>query len=106
MVHDRRLYQRLTPSLPQLILLDESKYSLLFDLSEAGLAVEGFTAQDPRRPVSLEFDMPEGSGCIQARAEVVWMSDSGYRTGFRFLDLPENSRKQLKDWVSSAPPAE
>ncbi len=101
MVQDRRLYQRLTPSSPQLVLLDESKYSLLFDLSESGLAVEGFAAQGPNSLTSLEFDMPEGSGCVQARAEIVWTSDSGYRTGLRFLDLPDASRQQLRDWIAS-----
>jgi len=101
MVQERRQHQRLAPSSPQLVLVDESKYSLLFDLSEGGLAVEGFSAQDPNRPISLEFDMPEGSCCIQAKAEIVWTSDSGYRTGFRFLDLPEASRQQLRNWIST-----
>jgi septal ring-binding cell division protein DamX len=100
MVQERRRHQRLAPSSPQLVLLDESKYSLLFDLSEGGLAVEGFSARDPKRAISLEFDIPEGSCCIQARAEIVWMSDSGYRTGFRFLDLSDTSRQQLRDWIS------
>jgi septal ring-binding cell division protein DamX len=101
MVQERRQHQRLAPSSPQLVLLDESKYSLLFDLSEGGLAVEGFSVQDPSRAISLEFDMPEGSCCIQAKAEVAWTSDSGYRTGFRFLDLSETSRQQLKNWVET-----
>jgi septal ring-binding cell division protein DamX len=101
MVPDRRQYQRLTPSAPQLVLLDESKYSLLFDLSEGGLAVEGFAAHNPDRALSLEFDMPEGSCCVQAKAEIVWTSDSGYRTGFRFVELSDNSREQLRNWVSA-----
>ena len=99
MVQERRLHQRLTPSSPQLVLLDESKYSLLFDLSEGGLAVEGFSIDDPNRAISLEFDMPDGSCCIQAKAEVAWTSDSGYRTGFRFVDLPDASRLQLRNWI-------
>jgi sporulation related protein/PilZ domain-containing protein len=99
MVQERRLHQRLTPSSPQLVLLDESKYSLLFDLSEGGLAVEGFSIDDSNRAISLEFDMPEGSCCIQAKAEVAWTSDSGYRTGFRFVDLPDASRVQLRNWI-------
>jgi len=99
MVQERRLHQRLTPSSPQLVLLDESKYSLLFDLSEGGLAVEGFSIDDPNRAISVEFDMPEGSCCIQAKAEVAWTSDSGYRTGFRFVDLPDASRLQLRNWI-------
>ena len=86
MQQDRRQHPRLTPSSPQLVLLDESKYSLLFDLGEGGLSIEGFAAQRPRDEFNVEFDLPEGNGCIQAKAEVVWTSDSGYRTGFRFLD--------------------
>jgi hypothetical protein len=101
-LQERRQYQRLTPSSPQLVLLDESKYSLLFDICEGGLAVEGFAARNPNSVFSLEFDLPEGNGCIQAKAEIVWTSDSGYRTGFRFLDLAETSRQHLRDWISSA----
>jgi septal ring-binding cell division protein DamX len=101
MVPERRQHQRLAPSSPQLVLMDESKYSLLYDVSEGGLAVEGFAAQDPDRALSLEFDMPEGSCCIQAKADVVWTSDSGYRTGFRFVDLPDTSRQQLRNWIST-----
>ena len=102
MVADRRLHQRLAPGSPPLVLLDGSKYSLLSDLGEGGLAVEGFAPQDPTRVISLEFDMPQGNGCIQTQAEIVWTSDSGYRTGFRFLDLPDTSRQQLKEWISTA----
>ena len=98
---DRRRHKRLAPSLPPLVLLDKSKYSLLFDLSEGGLAVGGFIAQDPNHVISLEFDMPDGSGYIQAQGEIVWVSDSDHRTGCRFLDLPVNTRQLLKDWIST-----
>jgi len=101
-VPERRQHPRVAPSSPQLVLLDESKYSLLFDLSENGLAIEGFTPHDRNSTISLEFDMPEASCCIQSKAEMVWTSDSGYRTGFRFLDLPDASRLQLRDWVATA----
>jgi hypothetical protein len=106
MFQDRRLYQRLTPSSPQLVLLDESKYSLLFDLCEGGLAVEGFTADKSLDVFSLEIELPEGNGCIQAKAEIVWTSDSGYRTGFRFVELADSYRQQLKVWISSDSAAE
>jgi septal ring-binding cell division protein DamX len=101
-LQERRQYQRLTPSTPQLVLLDESKYSLLFDVGEGGLAIEGFAAQKPRDEFSIEFDLPEGNGCIQAKAQVVWTSDSGYRTGFRFLDLGDAHREQLRTWIADA----
>ncbi len=100
MLQERRQHQRLTPTTPQLVLLDESKYSLLFDVGEGGLAIEGFAAQKPRDEFSIEFDLPEGNGCIQAKAQVVWTSDSGYRTGFRFLDLGDSHRQQLRTWIA------
>lgn len=105
MFQDRRQHQRLTPNTPQLVLLDESKYSLLFDLCEGGLAIEGFAAQKPLEEFSVEFDLPEGSGCIQAKAEVVWTSESGYRTGFRFVDLANGHRQQLRTWIASGAPS-
>ncbi len=101
MFQDRRQYQRLTPSSPQLVLLDESKYSLLFDLCEGGLAVEGLAARKSPDVFSLEFDLPAGNGCIQAKAQIVWTSDSGYRTGFRFVELEDSYREQLKAWIST-----
>src|ERR1700689_2608776 len=101
MLQDRRQYERLMPSSPQLVLLDESKYSLLFDLSEGGLALEGFTAKNPQDVIALEFDLPEGNGCISARAEVAWTSGSGYRSGLRFLEMADGSRQHLREWISS-----
>jgi len=101
MLQDRRQYERLMPNSPQLVLLDESKYSLLFDLSEGGLALEGFTAKNPQDVITLEFDLPEGSGCISARAEVAWTSGSGYRSGLRFLEMADTSREHLREWISS-----
>jgi cell division septation protein DedD len=101
MLQDRRQYERLMPNSPQLVLLDESKYSLLFDLSEGGLALEGHTAKNPQDVITLEFDLPEGNGCISARAEVAWMSGSGYRSGLRFIEMPDASRQHLREWISS-----
>jgi cell division septation protein DedD len=105
MLQDRRQYERLMPSSPQLVLLDESKYSLLFDLSEGGLALEGFTAKNPQDVIALEFDLPKGNGCISARAEVAWTSGSGYRSGLRFLEMPDASRQHLREWIASVSPS-
>lgn len=100
MFQDRRQHERLTPTTPQLVLLDEIKYSLLFDLCEGGLAIEGFAAQKPLDEFTVELDLPGTSGCIQAKAEVVWTSTTGYRTGFRFVDLQAGNREHLKTWLA------
>ena len=102
MLEERRQHARLTLASPQLVLLDESKYSLLFDLCEGGLAIEGFAAQKPRHEFAVEFELPGNQGCIQTKAEVVWTSTSGYRTGFRFVELQSGYREQLRSWLAGA----
>jgi hypothetical protein len=99
MVENRRQYPRLIPDSPVLTSLGESKSGLLLNLCEAGLAVDGVVPQGPDEVVSLAFDLPEDNGHIQARAKIAWTSDSGHRTGLRFVDLADTSRQQLKHWI-------
>lgn len=98
---DRRRYQRLEPSPPVLVSWDNSKYSLLLDLCEGGLALRGCAAGASDGRIPLEFEVPGSSECIHVQAEVVWTSDAGNRTGFRFLDLRDDFREMVKAWVSN-----
>lgn len=101
MVQDRRQYQRLVPNSPLLVCLGESKGGFLFDLCEGGLAVNGLAPESRNEIISLAFDLPEDNGHIQARAEITWTSDSGHRTGLRFVELADTSRQRLREWVSA-----
>jgi septal ring-binding cell division protein DamX len=102
MLHERRLHQRLSPASPQLVLLDESKYTLMLDVSEGGLSVEGAAIECSDRNVSIQFDMPDKVCSIQAKAQNTWTSASGYRTGFCFVDLPAASRQHLRACITAA----
>src|SRR5712692_6859342 len=99
MVQDRRQYPRLVLNSPLFVCLGESRSGLLFDLCEGGLAVDGLAPESPNEAISLALDLPEDRGHIQARAEIAWTSDSGHRTGLRFVDLADTSRQRRRDWV-------
>ncbi len=101
MVEDRRQYPRLVPSSPMLVSLGESSSRFLFDLCEGGLAVHGLPLESRNAVISLALDLPEDTCHIQARAEIAWISDSGNRTGLRFVDLADTSRQRLREWVSA-----
>jgi SPOR domain/PilZ domain len=101
MVQERRHFQRVGLDSPLFVLLDESKNSLLFDVCEEGLAVDGLAGRRLGEVIPFAFDLPERSGCIQGRAEIVWTNDSEHRTGLHFLDLADPSRKQLIEWISA-----
>jgi hypothetical protein len=103
MLQDRRQYQRVIPDQLLLVRCGESQCRLLFDLSEEGLAIDDLGSESSAAQViPLVFDLPGGHGHIQANGEIAWTNDSEKRTGLRFVDLADNSRQQLKQWVSAS----
>jgi hypothetical protein len=101
MVQDRRHFQRVGLDSPLIVRLDDFKYSFVFDLCEEGLAMGELAARGPGEVIPFTFALPEGSGRIQGRAEIVWTNDSEHRTGLHFLYLADPSRKQLIEWISA-----
>jgi SPOR domain/PilZ domain len=101
MIQERRRNQRLIPDSPLSVYLDECGAGLLFDLSEGGLAVGSLPPKGPDQLISLSFNLPGGAGHIRGSAEIAWTSESLHRSGLRFLDLTDDSRQQLKEWISA-----
>jgi cell division septation protein DedD len=101
MAQDRRHFQRIGLDSPLPVLLDQSSHGLVIDVSENGLAVCELEARTAGDVLPFLFDLPEGNGRIEGRAEIVWKNDSVHRTGLRFLELAQPSRDQLVEWISS-----
>ncbi len=101
MAEDRRHFQRIGFDSPLPVLLDQSSHGLVIDVSETGLAVCELEARTPGDVLPFLFDLPEGSGRIEGRAQIIWKNDSVHRTGLRFLELAQTSRDQLVEWISS-----
>jgi cell division septation protein DedD len=101
MVEERRQHQRVVPNAPLFISLDDSKSGLLLDLCEGGLAVASLVPRNIDDVVSLAFDLPEGERRIEAKARIAWTRDSGHLTGVHFVELGEQSQRQLNDWISA-----
>jgi SPOR domain/PilZ domain len=101
MVEERRQHQRLVPSSPLFISLEDSNSALLLDLCEGGLAVASLVPRNLDEIVSLSFGLPEGIGHVQAKAKITWTRDSGHLTGVRFVDFDGVSQQQLNEWISA-----
>jgi len=98
---DRRQYPRFIPDSALLVSLGKSRRGFLSDLSEGGMAFDGFLPQNPNEAVQLSFRLPDGCEVIEAMAEVVWTCDSRHRTGVRFIELADRTRRQLRHWLSA-----
>jgi hypothetical protein len=45
--------------------------------------------------------LPKGEHLIVARTEITWTSSSENRTGLCFLQVGDESRRQLRDWLTA-----
>ncbi len=102
MLPDRRQCQRVIPDQPVLVRCGESQCRLLFDLSEEGLAIDDLVSESSAQVIPLVFDLPNDHGHIQAKGEIAWSNESEKRSGLRFVDLPDISRQQLRQWISAS----
>ena len=100
MAHDRRHFSRQTVKPPVYVSLGPGRGSLLFDLSEGGLAVEVHGVPLSGQIVPVVFDLPETQSCIETICHVAWRDRLGARAGLEFLDLTETLQQQIKEWLS------
>lgn len=103
MKRERRRNLRIPIQIP--VRFGKGQTAMTIDLSEGGLAVKV-----PRKSIQgdlrLSFTIPDSDAVITADAQVAWESNTG-QTGIRFVDLPSESRQQLKAWLNrNAPEAE
>ncbi len=76
----------------------ENAPATLLDLSEDGLAIQSECRLPQRCRVYFEFTLPGQPWVVRLAGEVMWQDASG-RVGIRFVDVPQNSRRVLTDWI-------
>ncbi|MGA7908627.1 MAG: PilZ domain-containing protein, partial [Candidatus Sulfotelmatobacter sp.] len=74
---------------------------ILLDLSETGMDVLTAEQQVPAALLEFRFQLPDGSLEIAAHGQVAWANPNG-QTGVHFLDLPESTKAQLREWLRAA----
>ncbi len=72
--------------------------SEIVDISEEGMAIQTSSPLQVQRSVNLCLDLTATSACIRTTGEVVWANRSG-RVGIRFPQMPDDSLRQLKEWL-------
>ena len=72
--------------------------SEILDISEDGISILASPAPPVNQDVNLCLDLSETKGFIYTTGRVVWTDNSG-RTGIRFPDMAESSRRLLKEWL-------
>jgi c-di-GMP-binding flagellar brake protein YcgR len=72
--------------------------ALLTDLSDGGTSLQTPNRIPPACKVYFEFALPGQQKLVRLSGEVAWQDASG-RTGIRFLDVPQSSRRLMQTWL-------
>jgi c-di-GMP-binding flagellar brake protein YcgR len=80
--------------------------ALLTDLSDGGTSLQTANRLPSACKVYFEFSLPGQQQLVRLSGEVAWQDSSG-RTGIRFLDVPQSSRRLIQSWLqqNNAQPA-
>jgi c-di-GMP-binding flagellar brake protein YcgR len=80
--------------------------AVLTDLSDGGTLIHTANRLPPACKVYFEFALPGQHQLVRLSGEVAWQHASG-RTGIRFLDVPQSSRRLMQTWLqqNNAQPA-
>ena len=70
----------------------------LTDLSDGGTSLLTASRIPPACKVYFEFALPGQKQLVRLSGEVAWQDASG-RTGIRFLDVPQSSRRLMQTWL-------
>jgi len=69
-------------------------------LSEEGMDVLAAHALTPAAGISTRFMLPDGKTLVNVRGNVAWANPNG-ETGVCFVDVSEDLRSTLKNWVAA-----
>src|SRR5207302_2745441 len=68
------------------------------NISEGGMCLQPSSGLRPRQTVSVTFELPEMPEPIEAKGEVVWVTEDG-KAGLRFLQIPDASHGKFRTWL-------
>ena len=96
---DRRLHSRQPIRTLAYVELDEGNGGIVLNVSEGGLSVQAFASLMDDVLPGVRFQLAESEGWIQTNARITWTAQSRKLAGLEFIDLPEDARGRIKEWL-------
>jgi len=84
--------------------LGETNGGIVMNMSEDGLQVQAAVALTGERVPMMRFQSPQSGDRIEIAGKIAWTAESKKEAGIQFIDLPEDERAKLREWVASEPP--
>jgi Gram-negative bacterial TonB protein C-terminal/PilZ domain len=98
---DRRRHLRKSPSSIIYAELCKDTGGIVLDLGEGGLSMTTAAAINEKYYPHIRFRLPSCAHSIETSGQIIWLAESKNRAGIQFVDLTEDARIQIKNWISS-----
>ncbi|HTZ99739.1 MAG TPA: TonB family protein [Candidatus Aquilonibacter sp.] len=97
---ERRTHARQSTRTLSYVELDEGNGGIVLNASEGGLSVQAVMSLMEDALPKMRFQLSESNDWLETSARVVWANRTRKVAGLQFVDLPEEIRTQIRDWVA------
>ncbi len=74
---------------------------IVLNISESGVAVHAVSVLPAEPLVDLRLQLPRSSKRLETKGKVAWTSSTKKEAGVEFIELPEEVRLEIRDWLAS-----
>ncbi|HEX4003585.1 MAG TPA: TonB family protein [Candidatus Acidoferrales bacterium] len=97
---DRRTYSRQPVRTITYVELDEGNGGIVLNASEGGLSVQAVMGLMEESLPKMRFRLSQSKGWLETAARVAWANESRKVAGLQFVDMPEEARLQIREWLA------
>lgn len=80
--------------------LDEGNGGIVLNVSEGGLSVQAVVSLMDEQLPRMRIQLSQPQDWVETGARIAWTGKSRKVVGLQFVDLPEQARSQIREWVS------
>jgi TonB family protein len=70
------------------------------NVSEGGMAFQGIQPLEKGQVIRIRFKLPSTSDTLETTGQVAWLNELGKGGGLQFIDLPEEARPPIVQWMA------
>ncbi|HTW22598.1 MAG TPA: energy transducer TonB [Candidatus Baltobacteraceae bacterium] len=98
---DRRGHMRISIKSVAYVDLGHENGGLILNLSEGGIAMHVAEIVEGAAFEKLRFQLPDSEQWVEAGGQMVWHGRSKKKAGVRFVNLSDEARRQIRNWIDS-----
>src|ERR1700722_4250494 len=81
--------------------LGDSNGGIILNISEGGMYIQAVASLSADELSDLSFRIPDSGYQIETSGKIVWVGESRKDAGIQFVNLPEEARLKLREWVAA-----